>query len=346
MSVFGESRESAGGRRGAGLCLYGMTYSIGFQGAGTARANSDPMTREVFVGLARELRLGFVEVEPRFISSDDLEADYAAFGNLAGESGLGVVCSTSVVTDRRQLEADLRRASAMGAKTMRVLISRILEGDRAAIGGRAAWQDRLEAFGDVVMSALPVAEELGLTLAVENHQDADSDDLIALCERIGSNRFGIALDTANPLAVAEEPLVFARRILPWIKHVHLKDYRVFPSESGYRLIRCALGEGVIDFPSLLGLFRDRPEVTLSIEMAALQARHIRIHEESFWDGFRPRTARSLAPVLRLVAGHAESGDWRTPWELEQDDRLAEWEMDQVRRSADYIASVLAGGPGH
>lgn len=319
-----------------------MTHSIGFNGEGTARVNPEPMKPEAFLGLAVGLGLGLVEVEPRFVSPGDLEPDYRNFRMMAEAAGLGVVCSTLVVRDRAQLEADLQRAAWMGAQTMRVLISRILEGDRGSIGGKAAWEGRLAAFAGVVGEALPLADRLGLVIAVENHQDADSEDLAALCRRLGSDRFGITLDAANPLAVGEEPVAFARRLLPWIRHVHLKDYRVFPTESGYRLVRCALGEGVIDFAGLLMVLRERPEITLSIELAALNARHIRIHEESYWDGFNPRTARSLAPVLRLVAQNAQQGDWRTPWEREEDDRLAGWELDQVRRSAAYLRTLPVG----
>ena len=39
---------------------------------------------------------------------------------------------------------------------------------------------------------------------MENHQDAASADLLALCRRFESRYLGITLDCGNPLAVMEE----------------------------------------------------------------------------------------------------------------------------------------------
>jgi sugar phosphate isomerase/epimerase len=70
-------------------------------------------------------------------------------------------------------------------------------------------------------------EETGVAIALENHQDLTSDELVALCEDVGSPQSGVNLDVANPLAVGEEPLAFARRGMPYLKNVHLKDYRLY-----------------------------------------------------------------------------------------------------------------------
>src|SRR5207237_1970735 len=94
---------------------------------------------------------------------------------------------------------------------------------------------------------LPVAEELGLALAVENHQDATTEDLIRLYEMSGSSpAFGITLDTGNPLSVGEEPVEAAERLAPLVRHIHLKDYTIHFAPEGYRLVRCAAGDGCID----------------------------------------------------------------------------------------------------
>ena len=67
------------------------------------------------------------------------------------------------------------------------------------------------------------AADAGLQVAIENHQDFGSDELMAFAEEAGPN-VGIALDTGNPFAVAEDPVAFAKRVAPRLTHVHLKDY--------------------------------------------------------------------------------------------------------------------------
>ena len=88
---------------------------------------------------------------------------------------------------------------------------------------------------------------------------------------------GITLDTGSTLATAEEPVDFARRVAPHLKNVHLKDYQVYMYNEGYRLVRCPLGQGVVNFPALFNIFSETcPRATMSIELGALEARHVRV----------------------------------------------------------------------
>ena len=57
-------------------------------------------------------------------------------------------------------------------------------------------------------------------------------------------------DTGNTFPVAEAPLDFVRRVAPHVRHVHLKDYRVQFTDEGYRLVRCAIGDGAVPFREL------------------------------------------------------------------------------------------------
>ncbi|MFL5702619.1 MAG: sugar phosphate isomerase/epimerase family protein, partial [Ktedonobacteraceae bacterium] len=190
--------------------------------------------------------------------------------------------------------------------------------------------------------ATAVAERVDVNLAVENHQDLASEELLWLCESIGSERFGITLDTGNPLATAEEPLDFAKRMAPYVKNVHLKDYCIYLSEEGYRLVRCPLGQGVINFPALFGILAEAcPDVTMSIELGALEARSIRVLADDYWSDYPPRTAAQLARVLRLVQANARpAGNWRTPFERDEPvEAILAYEEQQLAASLAYIGYV-------
>ncbi len=91
------------------------------------------------------------------------------------------------------------------------------------------------------------------TIAIENHQDLGSDELMAFAEEAGPN-VGIALDTGNPFAVAEDPVAFASRVAPRIRHVHLKDYVSQFTPEGFRLIRCAIGDGCVPLQEIADVF--------------------------------------------------------------------------------------------
>jgi sugar phosphate isomerase/epimerase len=246
----------------------------------------------------------------------------------------------------RVLTADgpalLQAARRLGAATVRMTLSDVLEGDRGRLGP-GGWLSLREASAGRLREWRPLAEDLGVNIGIENHQDAGSEDLLWICEQVGGDSVGVTLDTGNPLAVGEEPLAFARRVAPVLKNAHLKDYRLFHTRSGYRLVRCALGAGVIDFPALFDLFaREAPAATCNIELGATKGRHIRLLEPEWWEHFPPRDIREVLPVLSLVAarGLPEEEEWRTPHERDaSESECVACELAELRESLAYLGRI-------
>jgi len=258
--------------------------------------------------------------------------------------GLRLVADYGVVVDypAEHLRDYLRTAAATGAKVVRATLSSILCGDRRKLAG--GWEARLKAVAERLREILPCAEELGLCVAVENHQDATTDDLLRLAEWVDySPAFGVTLDTGNPLAVAEEPVEAARRLAPLIRHLHLKDYTIHFAPEGYRLVRCAAGEGVIDFPAILEIVGGNGhEVLPGIEVAAQATRTIPLLEPDWWDGYPLRTAASLLGALRILwaKGRPAGEPYSSAWERGEDSAaVSAEEWDVVRRSVDYFRTI-------
>jgi sugar phosphate isomerase/epimerase len=257
------------------------------------------------------------------------------------EARLGLVVDTSVI-DVDALRTTLPLAARAGAKVVRAMVSPMLEGARAQFPG--GWDVHFQEIRRRVIEVRPLLEEYDLILAIEDHQDVTSDDLLVLCDA-GGPRVGVTLDVANPLAVGEEPLEFARKVGPLIYDVHLKDYTIHATPSGYRLVRAAIGDGVIPWPELLPLLREiAPHAMWNIELAALYGRHIRLLDNDWWEGYPPTDVRQALPALRFMAQHARPADspWHTPWELEQPpDDVARWEMEQFEQSVHYLRLIGA-----
>ncbi len=155
----------------------------------------------------------------------------------------------------------------------------MLCGDRHALG--AGWPELVADVGRSWPSAAPRAADLGCILSIENHQDFGSDELAGFCESIPG--LGITLDTGNTFPVAEAPLAFTKRVAPHVAHVHLKDYRVQFTDEGYRLVRCAIGDGAAPISEMLALVPAAGrKVAAVLEPGALEARHVRFLKPEWW----------------------------------------------------------------
>ena len=229
-------------------------------------------------------------------------------------------------------ESALRSARGLGATTIRYGLTTVLCGDRHALGEK--WQELVTSVRAALADRGPRAFDDGRTLAIENHQDFGSDELADFCEN--ARGVGICLDTGNTFPVAEAPLDFTRVIAPHVAHVHLKDYRVQPTDEGYRLVRCAVGDGAVPFRALTDILAEHHKtLTAVLEPGALEARHVRLLTPDWWRGYAPRTAPELAACLAAAKLNAlpEAADYRTPWERGADGELVDYELNMIRRSA-------------
>ena len=127
-----------------------------------------------------------------------------------------------------------------------------------------------------------------------------------------------------------------------MRHVHLKDYRVLFTDEGFRLVRCAIGDGAVPFAALLDLLAAGGRMlTAVLEPGALEARHVRLFRPEWWSGYPAKPASALAACLAAARVNrlAEDADYRTPWEKGDDAAIAGYELAMIRRSADNMRAL-------
>ena len=165
------------------------------------------------------------------------------------------------------------------------------------------WNELVDRVRDALADYGPRVADEGRTLAIENHQDFGSEELVAFCE--STRGVGICFDTGNTFPVAEAPLDFTRRIAPHVRHVHLKDYRVQFTDEGYRLVRCAIGDGAVPLPAVLDMLpAHHPTLTAVLEPGALEARHVRLSEARMVERLPAKVAPELAACLAAARSTA------------------------------------------
>jgi len=326
-----------------GLNPNGQTYHLGIQARGTPRANPHGVGLEGFIALVRQIGARSIELHEPWLQ----ELDDAGLAALAARlSDLDLVPVIGSGLPDAAIGRALRPALRIGARTIRLALTTVLCGGRAELADD--WPPLVASVGADLRRYADMAGAAGIDLAIENHQDFNAEELLELCELAGPN-VGICLDTANSFPVAEAPLPFAEKVADKVRHLHLKDYRVQFTDEGIRLVRCPIGDGAVPIRDIVDLLVARHgTLTGSIELAALEARHVRLLTPQWWRGYPPIAGATLAACLAAARRNrlADDADFRTPWEKGEDDNVARYELDQLARSAANMRALglLEGTP--
>jgi 3-oxoisoapionate decarboxylase len=330
--------EARGQAFAFGLNPYGLTYHLGLQGAGGPRANPKSAGLEGFIAIATELGAKVLEIyDPwlRAMSEDEIRALRDRLGDL----GMTPIVSSGLTMG--PFESALRSARLLNAKVIRHGLTTVLCGDRHALGDK--WKELVAEVRAALADRGPRAADEGRVLAIENHQDFGSDELAEFCET--TRGVGICLDTGNTFPVAEAPLDFVCRVASHVRHVHLKDYRVQFTDEGYRLVRCAIGDGAVPMAAMLDIIAAQGrKLTAVLEPGALEARHVRYLRPEWWNFYAPKSAPALAACLAAARVNrlADDADFRTPWEHSHDAGIADYELTMIRRSASNMRAIGLG----
>jgi 3-oxoisoapionate decarboxylase len=310
-----------------GLNPYGFAHTVGLQAFGTGRG------LDGFLAIARRIGAQCLEFDGRWLAPLSVETLKDLGASLPDVPRL---CSYWLQHEPGEtLDEAIRATRAIGGSTIRMHLTPVLEGARAKQGPR--WSAMLAHARATLNAEARKAADAGLTIAIENHQDLGSDELLAFAEEAGDH-VGLAFDTGNAFAVAEDPVAFARRAAHRIRHVHLKDYVSQFTPDGFRLIRCAIRDGCVPLEELAGVL-DTQGLTASIEVGALDVRHIRVFAPDWWEGYSARPAAELERALERLRTRRldDNADYRTPWERnEPAAAVVAYEQQQLDKSVDNL----------
>ncbi len=177
------------------------------------------------------------------------------------ERGLQVDVETSG-TDGVHLTRLLDLTCALGGRYLRTYT--LHTGPRAQV---------LDATIRDLVEAAPVAEDRGVPILLENHEDFTGVEVARILERVNHPFVGALYDYGNSMMVHEDPLDALEAMLPWTRKAHLKDHVVM----GGLVCGVPSGEGVLPMRA--------------ITERLLAAGMTRIAFENVWSytcAFRPR----------------------------------------------------------
>ena len=110
---------------------------------------------------------------------------------------------------------------------------------------------------DEFKRTIPLIEEFGMQIAIENHTDTFADEILWIVDKLNHPLIGTCVDTMNPLQVIENPYYAMERMLPKAYCCHFSDDIIVVDPLGVHDIGAAHGQGSMDCPKMVSQIREK-----------------------------------------------------------------------------------------
>jgi sugar phosphate isomerase/epimerase len=194
-----------------------------------------------------ELRL----IDGQLIDSSMPAAERVRVKQTIAAAGLPIVCvGSSILLTSENAGPELRRFLELANEWESPLV-RVYGGPLAE--EPQARRTQIEAAAEVLQGAVPLAERLGVAVAIETHDSFSASSVVAeLLAMVESKWVGALWDTHHPYRVGESPAEVYKNIGPRVLHVQVKDARRSAAhKGGWQLV--PMGEGEVPVREIIGL---------------------------------------------------------------------------------------------
>jgi sugar phosphate isomerase/epimerase len=183
--------------------------------------------------------------------------------------------------------------------------------------------------------AEPVAARHHIRLAVENHKDWRTNEMVEWLTRLSSEFVGVCLDTGNNMALLEEPHAVVEALAPFTFTTHLKDMGLAECDDGFLLSEVPLGTGCLDLKRVVGtLQKANPTVRLNLEMITRDPLRVPCLSPKYWTTLSEIPGRELAEALARVRQHKQPLPTITKLSHEEQLRAEADNIDRCLKFAD------------
>lgn len=218
------------------------------------------MCLEDFLKRARELEVDGVSLESCFIPRFDREY-LSEIRGLLDEYNLDRVYAWGHPDGLEggknekaydEMIASFEYAQQIGAKVMRVVGSSL----KFRFEPHEPQIDRLS---KMFSEAVRIAEKYDIKLAVENHLDFNSDEMLTILRNVDSPYLGINFDTGNFVRVLDDPIEGMKKLARYVYATHIKDLKPqkgVPVTAWYFFSCTPIGDGLVDNQKLAQILKD------------------------------------------------------------------------------------------
>ncbi len=207
-------------------------------------------------GVLESLETGFLAEVAAAAEEKHLFLEYNMSLDL-GNFGIGI---------QHDLAGGLATAHALGADVLKVSMDIPRPRPRAGSRFHPKVMPYLETTVGLLKQAAPRAREMGIRLAVENHCDSFSQEILWVLEQVAHPFVGACIDTMNAWHIGEDPMQAIENLAPVAFTNHFRDDRVEFCRDGFRVTGVAVGDGDIDMKKAYQLIKEHsPTNRINIE---------------------------------------------------------------------------------
>ncbi len=174
-----------------------------------------------------------------------------------GHFGIGI---------QHDLEDGLKTARALGADIVKAGMEIPRPRPRAGSRFHPKVMPYLTETAKKLKKAAPMAEYYGIRLALENHCDSFSEEILWVLNEVNHPFVGACIDTMNAWYVAEDPMTAIQKLAPVAFTNHFRDDRIEFCRDGFRVRGVAVGDGDIDMKKAYQMIKEKaPMDRINIE---------------------------------------------------------------------------------
>lgn len=238
------------------MCLGLHTYSLYLHGIGQAWAGFElPWERQLstfeLFDLGLALGLDGFHLDDGVL--EYLERSYLQeVGTAARERNLFLEYNMSLdlgnfgIGIQHDLLEGIETAAAMGADIVKVSMDLPRPRPRAGSRFHPDVIPYLKKARNRLVRAAPLAEDNGIRLALENHCDSFSEEVLWVIRETDHPFVGACIDTVNAWHMTEDPMQAIENLAPKAFTNHFRDDRVDFCRDGFKVTGTAVGDGDID----------------------------------------------------------------------------------------------------
>ncbi|MBN1640790.1 MAG: TIM barrel protein [Anaerolineae bacterium] len=251
-----------------GLGSYAFRWAIGAPGARPAA----PLDPPALIDRAAALGAEVLQICDNLPLDGLSDRALAALAGRASAHGLALQLGIQG-SDPAHLRRSLAVAAQIEARVLRVVLStdeRTPDMDESAV---------------VLRALLPDLRAAEVTLAIENHFDRSPAALARLVQAIDDPLVRVCLDPLNAIARLSGAMETARVLAPYAVVVHVKDAVARRAGTGFAIVGCPLGEGLVDVAGVLAVIRSAgqdPDLLVESWMDRLADEASTLAQEEAW----------------------------------------------------------------